>query len=564
MARVIGDYEIGETLGSGLQGKVKLGRHTRTGEVVALKIIDREAIKPRELHNLKREIRAMELINPPHPHTVGLRAVFDNAPYPRKRGGTKDVILLVIELATGGELFDYMMYTGQFPEPIALAYFRQLLSALGTCHAAGVYHRDIKPENLLLDANFNLKVADFGLSALDAEAALEPGDRMWLRTECGTRGYMAPEILSHQSYQGDKADVWSAGVVLFIMLGGFPPFQQATLADWWFKAVTLRNYAAFWDAHERSATFSDEAKALLNTIFVADPRERATVAEVLAHPTLTGAPAMAPEAMKADLLRRKAAVDREKHAVREAERAKKEEARSREEGKAEYDPFAQDVFRTAAACEPAPVLGAGASSSSSSSSSSSPAASGALPACYTVMYSYAGAAELHARIGAALAAMPSVQRGAAKAKAKAAEQTPEAVAAAPLYRTKVTAITDGSASAADADAADPPARQPQQPHTVHFSVEVFRLSAAEGAAHVVQVRRRHGDALAFQKLFGALQEQLSDVLCGDPTLGADPASAAERGGAAKDGEQAAAAAAAEVLEDEEEDIADEVVDPFQA
>jgi serine/threonine protein kinase len=546
--RVIADYEIGETLGSGLQGKVKLGRHLRTGEVVALKIIDREAIKPRELHNLKREIRAMELINPPHPNTVGLRAVFDNAAYPRKRGkGTKEVILLVIELATGGELFDYMMYTGQFPEPIALAYFRQLLSALSTCHRAGVYHRDIKPENLLLDSNFNLKVADFGLSALDAESSLEPGDRMWLRTECGTRGYMAPEILAHQSYQGDKADVWSAGVVLFIMLGGFPPFQQATLADWWFKAVTLKNYGAFWDAHSRSATFSEGAKALLNTIFVADPAERATVEQVLAHPTLNRAgDAMAPDVMKADLLRRKAAVDREKHAAREAERAKKEEARQREEGKAEYDPFAQDVFRTAAASEPAPVLppmagqpedGGGGGGGGGGAAVAVTSLSAAQRPCYTVMHSYAGAADLHSRIGAALASMPPAQKAgkaaAAAAEEEAAAPTPEAVAAAPLYRTKACAATPSGA--------------------VNFSAEVFRMSAAEGSAHVVQVRRRNGDALEFQKLFAALQEKLADVLCGDPALSATAAAAKEAGAA----EGAAGG-------EEEEDIADEVVDPFGA
>ena len=124
------------------------------------------------------------------------------------------------------------------------------------CHEKGICHRDLKPENLLLSGDFELKIADFGLSALGEN---EDGTPLLLRTECGTRGYMAPEVLAGRPYDGHKADVWSAGVILFITLAGFPPFQMAASSDWWFQRIQNKQYPLFWEAHLRSATFSKEA-----------------------------------------------------------------------------------------------------------------------------------------------------------------------------------------------------------------------------------------------------------------------------------------------------------------
>ena len=152
---------------------------------------------------------------------------------------------MALDLAEGGELFDFMMYTGAFSEPVAKAIFSQLTSALAFCHERGIYHRDIKPENLLLDSNFQLKVADFGLAAMRASP------EELLKTECGTRSYMAPEVLARQQYDGSKADCWSAGVVLFIMLSGNPPFQMARPGDWWFNQFTENRPDRFWKSHKR-------------------------------------------------------------------------------------------------------------------------------------------------------------------------------------------------------------------------------------------------------------------------------------------------------------------------
>jgi serine/threonine protein kinase len=170
-----------------------------------------------------------------------------------------------------------MMYTGCFSESIARAYFQQLVLGLEECHHNGVYHRDIKPENLLLDENFGLKIADFGLSGLREGAN---GAITELYTQCGTQSYMSPEVLSCLPYEGEPADVWSTGVVLFIMLAGFPPFQIAARQDWWFRACAARQYEAFWAAHGRSATFSPGAKDLMSRIFCVVPQERITIAEI--------------------------------------------------------------------------------------------------------------------------------------------------------------------------------------------------------------------------------------------------------------------------------------------
>lgn len=155
----------------------------------------------------------------------------------------------------------------------------QLASAIAYCHDHNIYHRDIKPENLLLDENYQLKVADFGLAAIrtDSEALL--------RTECGTRSYMAPEVLARQQYDGKKADCWSVGVVLFIMLSGNPPFQMARPGDWWFNQLKDKKPEKFWRSHLRySPNFPRPAQDLLTRIFTPDPNLRPTVREVLSDP----------------------------------------------------------------------------------------------------------------------------------------------------------------------------------------------------------------------------------------------------------------------------------------
>ena len=286
----------------------------RTGEVVAAKMIDSAAVRasPKVFNNLQREITAMERVGG-HPHVIGIKQVDFDAlkPCKRRAGVVHDCVMIIMPLATGGEFFDYLMLA-RFEERVARTYFRQLLEALHHCHRSGVAHRDLKPENLLMDSEYALRVADWGLSAV-----VDDLDAAQLRTQCGTRAYMAPEVLRRAGYRGEPADVWSAGVVLFIMLAGFPPFEVASAGDWWYDRCAEGRHAMFWAAHERTVPFPAGAKDLINAIFVAGDR-RITVEAALKHPWMMG-DTLTPTELYATMRERRVAILRSKgRAVDEA------------------------------------------------------------------------------------------------------------------------------------------------------------------------------------------------------------------------------------------------------
>ncbi|KAJ6408808.1 hypothetical protein OIU84_008496 [Salix udensis] len=156
--RRVGKYEMGRTIGEGTFAKVKFARNSETGEPVALKILDKEKVlKHKMAEQIKREVATMKRIK--HPNVVRLYEVM----------GSKTKIFIVLEFVTGGELFDKIVNHGRMREDEARGYFHQLINAVDYCHSRGVFHRDLKPENLLLNANGNLKVSDFGLSALSQQ-----------------------------------------------------------------------------------------------------------------------------------------------------------------------------------------------------------------------------------------------------------------------------------------------------------------------------------------------------------------------------------------------------------
>ncbi|XAR67823.1 Non-specific serine/threonine protein kinase [Bertholletia excelsa] len=192
---LFGKYEMGRLLGQGTFAKVYFGKNLTTDESVAIKIINKDQIKKEGLmEQIKREISVMRLVR--HPNVVELKEVL----------ATKTKIFFVMEYVKGGELFAKVA-KGRLKEDIARKYFQQLISAIDFCHSRGVSHRDLKPENLLLDENENLKVTDFGLSALPEQLR---NDGL-LHTQCGTPAYVAPEVLRKKGYDGAKADIWSAG-----------------------------------------------------------------------------------------------------------------------------------------------------------------------------------------------------------------------------------------------------------------------------------------------------------------------------------------------------------------
>lgn len=258
-ARVrVGRYNLGRTLGEGTFAKVKFARNVETGENVAIKILDKEKVLlNRMVGQIKREISTMKLIR--HPNVIRMYEVM----------ASKTKIYIVLEFVTGGELFDKIASQGRLKEDEARKYFQQLINAVDYCHSRGVYHRDLKLENLLLDANGLLKVSDFGLSALSQQVR-EDG---LLHTTCGTPNYVAPEVINNRGYDGAKADLWSCGVILFIIMSGYLPFEDSNLMSLYKKIFKAEFTCPAW--------FSTSAKKLIKRILDPNPQTRMTMAEVI-------------------------------------------------------------------------------------------------------------------------------------------------------------------------------------------------------------------------------------------------------------------------------------------
>ncbi|KAK4388959.1 CBL-interacting serine/threonine-protein kinase [Sesamum angolense] len=208
------------------------------------------------MEQILREISVMRLVR--HPNIVELKEVM----------ATKSKIFFVMEYVRGGELFA-KVERGRLKEDAARKYFQQLISAVDFCHSRGVFHRDLKPENLLLDENEDLKISDFGLSALHEH----PSNGELLHTQCGTPAYVAPEVLQTKGYNGAKADIWSCGVILYVLLAGFLPFQDENLAVMYRKIYKAEYEFPPW--------FSTETKRLVSKLLVADPAKRLSIPGIM-------------------------------------------------------------------------------------------------------------------------------------------------------------------------------------------------------------------------------------------------------------------------------------------
>eukprot|EP00759_Apiculatamorpha_spiralis_P008397 PhF_6_TR15428/c0_g2_i1/m.23936 len=261
MVKKVGKYELGKTLGTGNFSKVKVGIDDEDKNW-AIKIIDKQLlIKEHMEEQLKREIAVMKLLK--HENIVQLREVLQTANH----------IYLVLELVTGGELFDKIVAAKKFDEATSRKYFQQLIMGVYYCHQQGIAHRDLKPENLLLDSNDVVKISDFGLSNLQRGGP--QGDGTMLQTVCGTPNYVAPEVLREKGYNGFQADVWSCGVILFVMLAGYLPFDDPNM-NHLFNKIERGEY-------RMAKHFSDEAKDLITHMLTVDPHQRFTLEQVIAH-----------------------------------------------------------------------------------------------------------------------------------------------------------------------------------------------------------------------------------------------------------------------------------------
>ncbi|CAI8610861.1 unnamed protein product [Vicia faba] len=253
----LGKYELGRTLGEGNFGKVKFARNTDSQQPYAIKIVDKNKIIDLNITNqIKREISALKLLR--HPNVVKLYEVL----------ASKTKICMVLEYVTGQELFHKIASKGKLNETEGRKLFQQLIDGVSYCHSKGVFHRDIKLENVLVDAKGNLKITDFGLSALHQQFR-EDG---LLHTTCGSPNYVAPEILANRGYNGASSDVWSCGVILYVVLTGYLPFDDRNLAVLYQKVSKGDCQIAKW--------LSSGAQNIIKRILDPNPETRITMAGI--------------------------------------------------------------------------------------------------------------------------------------------------------------------------------------------------------------------------------------------------------------------------------------------
>ncbi|XP_042568172.1 serine/threonine-protein kinase MARK1-like isoform X1 [Cyprinus carpio] len=250
----VGNYRLLKTIGKGNFAKVKLARHVLTGREVAVKIIDKTQLNPTSLQKLFREVRIMKVLN--HPNIVKLFEVIE----------TEKTLYLIMEYASGGEVFDYLVAHGRMKEKEARAKFRQIVSAVQYCHQKRIVHRDLKAENLLLDADMNIKIADFGFSN-----EFTIGSK--LDTFCGSPPYAAPELFQGKKYDGPEVDVWSLGVILYTLVSGSLPFDGQNLKELRERVLRGKYRIPFY--------MSTDCENLLKKLLVLNPGKRGSLEQIM-------------------------------------------------------------------------------------------------------------------------------------------------------------------------------------------------------------------------------------------------------------------------------------------
>ncbi|KAL8963391.1 MAG: hypothetical protein Q9193_000344 [Seirophora villosa] len=277
----VGPWQLGKTIGKGSSGRVRKARHAITGQDAAIKIVSKqmaEMLRTTSLANMEkllsvgdegkrlvpfgieREVVIMKLIE--HPNVISLYDVWEN----------RGELYIVLEYVNGGELFDHITTHGQLPEHEAIRLFRQIIAGLSYCHRFNICHRDLKPENILLDSNGNVKIVDFGM------AVLQPTSRE-LNTACGSPNYAAPEVIRGQGYRGNRADIWSCGVILYAMLAGSLPFDSP---DGWNEVIA----SVLEGQYEFPVGMSTYAQDLIWRILQMDPKRRIPIKYMWHHPLL--------------------------------------------------------------------------------------------------------------------------------------------------------------------------------------------------------------------------------------------------------------------------------------
>jgi len=259
-------YDMKNILGTGAFSKVRLAEHKETKHLVAIKCIPKKLIKGKE-QSINNEISVLRSLR--HPNIVELREIYNNSSH----------LYLVMEFVSGGELFDRIVEKGSYTELDASKLIAQVLDAVQYLHSKDIVHRDLKPENLLYhnpSEDSKIMISDFGLSKIAGEGST-------MKTACGTPGYVAPEVLKQRPYT-KAVDVWSIGVIAYILLCGYPPFYEENDQKL-FEQILKADYefdSPYWD------DISQAAKNFISQLMHISPEKRYTCKEALNDPWIAG------------------------------------------------------------------------------------------------------------------------------------------------------------------------------------------------------------------------------------------------------------------------------------
>ncbi|XP_005086558.1 sperm motility kinase 2B-like [Mesocricetus auratus] len=253
---LVAQYTILRTIGQGGCAQVKLAHHRLTGAAVAVKVLLKGT---HQAFPIKSEVKIMKRVN--HPNIISLLQVIE----------TEQNIFLILELADGRELWDWIQQVGYLQEGMARKIFKQIVQAMCYCHAQGIVHRDLKPDNIMVDARGKVKIIDFGLGAL-----VRPG--MKLSRFCGALRFGAPEFFLRQPYDGTKVDSWGLGVLLYFMVTGTLPFEGITFEELGSK-VLLGQY-------DVPSHLSQDLQDVIRSLLTVNPKKRPTLKDILRYPWL--------------------------------------------------------------------------------------------------------------------------------------------------------------------------------------------------------------------------------------------------------------------------------------
>jgi len=264
--RLLDNYVVGKELGRGTFSIVKEGTHKKSGQRVALKFVDKKYVDEEDLKLLSREIEIMKKVS--HKNVLSLKEIYE----------TPSQLSLVMELVTGGELFYKIVENGGYSERDAADIVRQICEGVKYLHSCGICHRDLKPENLLCSgegSSMIIKIADFGLSKIFAGGQS-------LQTSCGTPDYAAPEVLTGGKEYDNSVDLWSIGVVTYVLLCGYPPFYGSSPPALFEKIIKCQ----YDFPHPEWTDISESAKDFVRSLLRLDPTQRLTAEQCLQHPFL--------------------------------------------------------------------------------------------------------------------------------------------------------------------------------------------------------------------------------------------------------------------------------------